>query len=163
MSDARGRRQRSKTALGVGTAFGPYTRYSVTIAIKTLRNCKFVRYKPVAGDLTNPGFAILEFWFWSESWLTRRTDLNHGWHGFTQRKKWNYARAIFATWRMDTGSFAFVSMCMTDPHLTDPYSSSSLVTWTDASGEIQANQNSVIFTIPAPSGSQSFYRVYRVK
>lgn len=41
-------------------------------------------------------------------------------------------------------------------------SSTNLVTWADASGDILANQNSVTFTIPAPSASQCFYRIYRV-
>jgi hypothetical protein len=38
----------------------------------------------------------------------------------------------------------------------------NLVMWADASGDILANQNSVTFTIPAPSAYQCFYRVHRV-
>lgn len=41
-------------------------------------------------------------------------------------------------------------------------SSTNLVTWTTASGNILANQNSVTFTIPASSVSQCFYRIQRV-
>jgi hypothetical protein len=41
-------------------------------------------------------------------------------------------------------------------------SSTNLATWTNVGGGILANQNSVTFTMPAPSVSQCFYRIQRV-
>jgi hypothetical protein len=62
----------------------------------------------------------------------------------------NRVNGYVLTWKAVNGSLYRVQ------------SSTNLVDWTDASPDIQADGNQITYVVPVPSGSQCFYRIYRV-